>query len=131
MLFQVYVTVCYIQGLCPGVMPLPCFLSHVQIPFQRSCGWTEIVFSIDKKEVEREICAVTTMVSNWIHLTCTTLLPTMNIRLAVVFYDVYTTSNVFVFLHLHSKMINLSVPDTIDERTINKKKLTAFTIQVS
>lgn len=29
-----------------------------------------------------------------------------------------------------SKMINLSVPDTIDERTINKKKLTPFTIQV-
>lgn len=28
-------------------------------------------------------------------------------------------------------MINLSVPDTIDERTINKKKLTPFTIQVS
>ncbi|KAM3601270.1 uncharacterized protein V6R79_010003 [Siganus canaliculatus] len=27
------------------------------------------------------------------------------------------------------KMINLSVPDTIDERTINKKKLTAFTTQ--
>lgn len=27
-------------------------------------------------------------------------------------------------------MINLSVPDTIDERTINKKKLTPFTIQV-
>ncbi|KAJ8338350.1 hypothetical protein SKAU_G00373160 [Synaphobranchus kaupii] len=27
------------------------------------------------------------------------------------------------------KMINLSVPDTIDERTVNKKKLTAFTIQ--
>lgn len=27
------------------------------------------------------------------------------------------------------KMINLSVPDTIDERTINKKKLTRFTIQ--
>lgn len=27
------------------------------------------------------------------------------------------------------KMINLSVADTIDERTINKKKLTAFTIQ--
>ncbi|XP_040179604.1 plastin-3 [Rana temporaria] len=27
------------------------------------------------------------------------------------------------------KMINLSVPDTIDERAINKKKLTAFTIQ--
>lgn len=26
-------------------------------------------------------------------------------------------------------MINLSVADTIDERTINKKKLTAFTIQ--
>ncbi|XP_010779601.1 plastin-2-like, partial [Notothenia coriiceps] len=29
------------------------------------------------------------------------------------------------------KMINLSVPDTIDERTINKKKLTPFTIQVT
>uniref|UniRef100_A0A674E861 Lymphocyte cytosolic protein 1 (L-plastin) n=1 Tax=Salmo trutta TaxID=8032 RepID=A0A674E861_SALTR len=28
-----------------------------------------------------------------------------------------------------SKMINQSVPDTIDERTINKKKLTPFTIQ--
>ncbi|KAI2647988.1 Plastin-2 [Labeo rohita] len=28
------------------------------------------------------------------------------------------------------KMINLSVADTIDERTINKKKLTPFTIQV-
>nr|XP_021142567.1 plastin-2 [Columba livia] len=28
------------------------------------------------------------------------------------------------------KMINFSVPDTIDERTINKKKLTPFTIQV-
>lgn len=27
-------------------------------------------------------------------------------------------------------MINLSIPDTIDERTINKKKLTPFTIQV-
>ncbi|KAE8287880.1 Plastin-3 T-plastin [Larimichthys crocea] len=27
------------------------------------------------------------------------------------------------------KMVNLSVPDTIDERTINKKKLTPFTIQ--
>ncbi|KAF6728851.1 Plastin-3 [Oryzias melastigma] len=27
------------------------------------------------------------------------------------------------------KMINLSAPDTIDERTINKKKLTPFTIQ--
>ncbi|PIN99582.1 hypothetical protein AB205_0050800 [Aquarana catesbeiana] len=27
------------------------------------------------------------------------------------------------------KMVNLSVPDTIDERAINKKKLTAFTIQ--
>ena len=27
------------------------------------------------------------------------------------------------------KMINLSVPDTIDERTINKKKLTPFTIR--
>uniref|UniRef100_A0A4W6FYR6 Plastin-3 n=1 Tax=Lates calcarifer TaxID=8187 RepID=A0A4W6FYR6_LATCA len=27
------------------------------------------------------------------------------------------------------KLINLSVPDTIDERTINKKKLTAFTTQ--
>lgn len=122
---------CCSRSMLLFVTYLPFFLIHVQIPFQRSCGWTEIVFSIDKKEVEREICAVTTMVSNWIHLTCTTLLPTMNIRLAVVFYDVYTTSNVFVFLHLHSKMINLSVPDTIDERTINKKKLTAFTIQVS
>lgn len=30
-----------------------------------------------------------------------------------------------------SKMINQSVPDTIDERTINKKKLTPFTVQVS
>lgn len=29
-----------------------------------------------------------------------------------------------------SKMINLSVPDTIDERAINKKKLTPFIIQV-
>ncbi|KFR17194.1 Plastin-2 [Opisthocomus hoazin] len=28
------------------------------------------------------------------------------------------------------KMINFSVPDTIDERTINKKKLTPFTIQL-
>lgn len=27
-------------------------------------------------------------------------------------------------------MINLSVADTIDERTINKKKLTPFTVQV-
>ena len=27
-------------------------------------------------------------------------------------------------------MINLSVPDTIDERAINKKKLTPFIIQV-
>lgn len=27
-------------------------------------------------------------------------------------------------------MINLSVSDTIDERTINKKRLTPFTIQV-
>ncbi|KAM3867382.1 plastin-3-like [Diretmus argenteus] len=30
---------------------------------------------------------------------------------------------------LFCKIINLSVPDTIDERTINKKKLTAFTTQ--
>lgn len=30
----------------------------------------------------------------------------------------------------NSKMINLSVPDTIDERAINKKKLTPFIIQV-
>ena len=37
----------------------------------------------------------------------------------------------FGFVCLHSKMINLSVPDTIDERTINKKKLSAFTVQVS
>ena len=34
-------------------------------------------------------------------------------------------------LSLCSKMINLSVADTIDERTINKKKLTPFTIQVT
>lgn len=34
------------------------------------------------------------------------------------------------FYFLSSKMINFSVPDTIDERTINKKKLTPFTIQV-
>ena len=32
---------------------------------------------------------------------------------------------------LFSKMINLSEPDTIDERAINKKKLTPFTISVS
>lgn len=32
---------------------------------------------------------------------------------------------------LLSKMINLSEPDTIDERAINKKKLTPFTISVS
>lgn len=37
----------------------------------------------------------------------------------------------FCFACFHSKMINLSVPDTIDERTINKKKLTPFTIQVN
>lgn len=37
--------------------------------------------------------------------------------------------NLCVFVYF-SKMINLSVPDTIDERTINKKKLTPFTIQV-
>lgn len=37
----------------------------------------------------------------------------------------------FGFPRLYSKMINLSVPDTIDERTINKKKLTPFTTQVS
>lgn len=34
------------------------------------------------------------------------------------------------FVSTLSKMINLSVADTIDERTINKKKLTPFTIQV-
>lgn len=38
-------------------------------------------------------------------------------------------SNIIVFLPA-SKMINLSVPDTIDERAINKKKLTPFIIQV-
>lgn len=37
--------------------------------------------------------------------------------------------NIIVFLPT-SKMINLSVPDTIDERAINKKKLTPFIIQV-
>lgn len=36
----------------------------------------------------------------------------------------------FIHLFFCSKMINLSVADTIDERTINKKKLTPFTIQV-
>lgn len=30
-----------------------------------------------------------------------------------------------------SKMINFSQPDTIDERAINKKKLTPFTVSVS
>ena len=35
------------------------------------------------------------------------------------------------FYFLLSKMINLSEPDTIDERAINKKKLTPFTISVS
>lgn len=37
---------------------------------------------------------------------------------------------VFLLFTHSSKMINLSVPDTIDERTINKKKLTPFTTQV-
>lgn len=37
---------------------------------------------------------------------------------------------VLCFALPRSKMINLSVPDTIDERTINKKKLTEFTTQV-
>lgn len=37
----------------------------------------------------------------------------------------------FPHAHCFSKLINLSVPDTIDERTINKKKLTPFTKQVS
>lgn len=41
-----------------------------------------------------------------------------------------TKMSCFGFVRFHSKMINLSVPDTIDERTINKKKLTPFTIQV-
>lgn len=36
----------------------------------------------------------------------------------------------YFFSFISSKMINFSVPDTIDERTINKKKLTPFTIQV-
>ena len=71
----------FVLALCPWP-----FLIHVQIPFQQSCGWTDIVFSIDKNEVEREIFAVTTKVSDWIHLACTTLSPTRNIRLAVVFY---------------------------------------------
>lgn len=35
-----------------------------------------------------------------------------------------------ILMCFYSKMINLSVPDTIDERTINKKKLTEFTTQV-
>uniref|UniRef100_A0A6Q2WST1 Plastin-2 n=1 Tax=Esox lucius TaxID=8010 RepID=A0A6Q2WST1_ESOLU len=42
-----------------------------------------------------------------------------------------TTDDLFTCLPglIHFKMINQSVPDTIDERTINKKKLTPFTIQ--
>lgn len=48
---------CCSRSMLLFVTYLPFFLIHVQIPFQRSCGWTEIVFSIDKKEVEREICA--------------------------------------------------------------------------
>ncbi|XP_008326015.1 plastin-2 [Cynoglossus semilaevis] len=40
--------------------------------------------------------------------------------------DLFTAVNDGILL---CKMINLSVPDTIDERTINKKKLTPFTIQ--
>lgn len=35
------------------------------------------------------------------------------------------------WLFFLSKMINFSQPDTIDERAINKKKLTPFTISVS
>lgn len=44
----------------------------------------------------------------------------------------YIASSVFLvdIPFIFSKMINFSVPDTIDERTINKKKLTPFTIQV-
>ncbi|XP_004714150.1 plastin-2 [Echinops telfairi] len=41
----------------------------------------------------------------------------------------YSPLNIEQILTWLSKMINLSVPDTIDERTINKKKLTPFTIQ--
>lgn len=44
---------------------------------------------------------------------------------------VSTRNKCCFFIRLYSKMINLSVPDTIDERTINKKKLTPFTTQVS
>jgi len=51
---------------------------------------------------------------------------------AVSVFCVHIASSVFlvVFSFISSKMINFSVPDTIDERTINKKKLTPFTIQV-
>jgi len=35
------------------------------------------------------------------------------------------------WLFLCSKMINLSQPDTIDERVINTKKITPFTMTVS
>lgn len=52
-----------------------------------------------------------------------------------LFWNSPTASLSFVFWFSHfshdSKLINLSVPDTIDERTINTKKLTAFTTQVS
>lgn len=36
-----------------------------------------------------------------------------------------------LWLFFLSKMINFSQPDTIDERAINKKKLTHFTVSVS
>lgn len=57
------------------------------------------------------------------------LLQTINICVAIcALFDII---EMFGFVRLHSKMVNLSVPDTIDERTMNKKKLTPFTIQVS
>lgn len=37
------------------------------------------------------------------------------------------TTNNFSFVRSFSKLINLAVPDTIDERAINKKNLNAYT----
>lgn len=48
-----------------------------------------------------------------------------------IVFCAHIASSVFILISfISSKMINFSVPDTIDERTINKKKLTPFTIQV-
>ena len=52
----------------------------------------------------------------------------------IVTYENKNISECLKLIYSHflfSKMINLSEPDTIDERAINKKKLTPFTISVS